>query len=218
MLTASGGPFRGLSPSDLAEVRVEEALAHPTWHMGPKVTVDSSTLMNKGLEVIEAHELFGVPYESISVVVHPQSIVHSMVVFSDGSTIAQLADPDMRMPIGYSLGFPDRSQHPYGALDWQQVRRLDFELPDRAVFRCLELAESAGRQGGLAPAWLNAGNEIAVAAFLANRIAWSSIADVVSDTIQAFDGAPATDAESVVEADARARRVAERAVNSVRAA
>ncbi|MGO9341969.1 MAG: 1-deoxy-D-xylulose-5-phosphate reductoisomerase [Acidimicrobiales bacterium] len=218
VLTASGGPFRGLGASDLEDVRVEDALAHPTWRMGPKVTVDSSTLMNKGLEVIEAHELFGIPYDRISVVVHPQSIVHSMVVFSDGSTIAQMADPDMRMPIGYSLGYPERSQHPYGALDWQRVRRLDFELPDRSVFRCLELAESAGRQGGLAPAWLNAGNEVAVAAFLEGRIAWSAIADVVSETVQAFDGSPATDAQSVIDADARARRVAERAVSAVRAA
>jgi 1-deoxy-D-xylulose-5-phosphate reductoisomerase len=186
--------------------------------MGPKVTVDSSTLMNKGLEVIEAHELFGVPYDRIDVVVHPQSIVHSMVMFKDGSTIAQMADPDMRMPIGYSLGYPDRSEHPYGALDWQRVGRLDFELPDRAVFRCLEIAEAAGRQGGLAPAWLNAGNEVAVAAFLDGQISWSAIADVVSDTIQAFDGAPATDADAVVEADTRARRVAWRAVSAVRAA
>ncbi len=218
VLTASGGPFRGLGASDLEGVGVEDALAHPTWRMGPKVTVDSSTLMNKGLEVIEAHELFGVPYDRISVVVHPQSIVHSMVVYTDGSTIAQMADPDMRMPIGYSLGYPERSQHAYGALDWQRSRRLDFELPDRAVFRCLELAESAGRQGGLAPAWLNAGNEVAVAAFLERRIAWSAIADVVSDTIQAFDGSPATDADAVIDADARARRVAEGAVSAVRAA
>jgi 1-deoxy-D-xylulose-5-phosphate reductoisomerase len=218
VLTASGGPFRGLGASDLEGVGVEEALAHPTWRMGPKVTVDSSTLMNKGLEVIEAHQLFGVSYDRISVVVHPQSIVHSMVVFSDGSTIAQMADPDMRMPIGYALGYPDRSQHAYGALDWQKVRRLDFELPDRSVFRCLELAESAGRIGGLAPAWLNAGNEVAVAAFLEGRIAWSAIADVVSDTMQAFDGAPATDAPAVVDADARARLVAQTAVSAVRAA
>ena len=128
-------------------------------------------------------------------VVHPQSIVHSMVTFTDGSTIAQMADPDMRMPIGYASATRTVRDTRTGRIDWQQVGRLDFELPDRTVFRCLELAESAGRQGGLAPAWLNAGNEVAVAAFLEKRIAWSAIADVVSDTIQAFDGAPATDAD-----------------------
>ena len=170
VLTASGGPFRGLTASELEAVGLDEALRHPTWQMGPKVTVDSSTLMNKGLEVIEAHELFGVPYDDISVVVHPQSIVHSMVTFSDGATIAQLSDPDMRLPIGYCLGFPERSVHAFGKLDWPRLGRLDFEPPDRDVFRCLQLAEAAGREGGLAPAWLNAANEVAVAALLEHRI------------------------------------------------
>jgi 1-deoxy-D-xylulose-5-phosphate reductoisomerase len=186
--------------------------------MGPKVTVDSSTLMNKGLEVIEAHELFEIPYDDITVVVHPQSIVHSMVSFTDGATIAQLSEPDMRMPIGYCLGYPERSRHAFGQLDWQHIGRLDFEPPDRNVFRCLELAEAAGREGGLAPAWLNAANEVAVAALIERRIRWSAIPDVVSETLQAFDGAEPTDAGSVIEADRRARFVAEKAVSRSRAA
>jgi len=218
VLTGSGGPFRGSGSSDLESVSVEQALAHPTWNMGPKITIDSSTLMNKGLEVIEAHELFGISYDCIDVVIHPQSIVHSMVTFTDGSTIAQLSEPDMRLPIGYCLGYPERLARPYGALDLTDRGRLDFEPPDREVFRCLSLAEQAGRQGGLAPAWLNAANEVAVAAFLDRLIPWSSIADVVSDTLDAFDGAEPVDAESVIEADRRARHVAERAVSSGRAA
>ena len=212
VLTASGGPFRGLTSAELESVGLDEALRHPTWTMGPKVTVDSSTLMNKGLEIIEAHELFGVPYDDISVVVHPQSVVHSMVTFKDGATIAQLSEPDMRLPIGYCLGFPDRSRHAFGHLDWQLVGHLDFEPPDRDVFRCLRLAEAAGREGGFAPAWLNAANEVAVAAFLEKRIRWSAIFEVVSDTLDALDGGSPTDAASVIEADRRARFVAEKAV------
>jgi len=212
VLTASGGPFRGREPAELETVGVEEALAHPTWRMGPKVTVDSSTLMNKGLEVIEAHELFGIGYDRITVVIHPQSVVHSMVEFADGATVAQLSLPDMRLPIGYALGYPTRMSHPFGALDWARIEHLDFELPDRAVFRCLELAERAGRAGGLVPAWLNAGNEVAVAAFLEGRIAWGAIAGVVAETLSAYDSPPATDVGDVVEADRRARGRAERAV------
>ena len=166
VLTASGGPFRGRTAAELAGVTVDDALAHPTWRMGPKITVDSSTLMNKGLEVIEAHELFGVPYDRIEVVVHPQSIIHSMVEFTDGATIAQLSLPDMRLPIGYALAYPDRIATPFGRIDWAELRRLDFEPPDLATFRCLALAYEAGRAGGTAPAWLNAANEVAVAAFL----------------------------------------------------
>ncbi|MFZ0665078.1 MAG: 1-deoxy-D-xylulose-5-phosphate reductoisomerase [Acidimicrobiales bacterium] len=218
VLTGSGGPFRGRHIADLASVTVEDALAHPTWRMGPKITIDSSTLMNKGLEIIEAHELFGIPFDDIEVVIHPQSIVHSMVTFTDGSTIAQLSQPDMKVPIGYSLGYPARLDHPYGELDWTSPMRFDFEPPDRQVFRCVELAEAAGRQGGLAPAWLNAANEVAVAAFLDKVIPWLAIADIVSETLESFDGAPPTDAESVIEADSRARAVAERAVAARRAA
>jgi len=212
VLTASGGPFRGRSRAELAGVGVAEALAHPTWSMGPKITVDSSTLMNKGLEVIEAHELFGVDYDHISVIIHPQSVVHSMVEFIDGSTVAQLSAPDMRLPIGYALGYPRRLDHAYGALDWAAVGSLDFEPPDREVFACLGLAEQAGRTGGVAPAWLNAGNEVAVAAFLDGRIAWGCIAPVVEETLTACDLAPARTAEDVVEADRRARERAEASV------
>ena len=162
VLTASGGPFRGRTAADLEQVTVDDALAHPTWSMGPKITVDSSTLMNKGLEVIEAHELFGAGYDQIEVVVHPQSIVHSMVEFTDGATIAQLSLPDMRLPIGYALAYPDRIGTPFGRMDWAATGRLDFEAPDLETFACLRLAYEAGRAGGTAPAWLNAANEVAV--------------------------------------------------------
>ena len=217
VLTASGGPFRGRSAEELASVTIADALAHPTWSMGPKITVDSSTLMNKGLEVIEANELFGRPagdagvgigFDEIAVVVHPQSIVHSMVTYTDGSTIAQLSMPDMRLPIGYAIAWPDRTTSPFGAIDWQQLSRLDFEPPDLDAFRCLGLAYEAGRAGGLAPAWLNAANEEAVAAFLDERIAWVDIAAVVAATLDRHDGADAADVTSVVEADRRARREA----------
>jgi 1-deoxy-D-xylulose-5-phosphate reductoisomerase len=167
LLTASGGPFRGKGAEELKRVTVEEALKHPTWSMGPKITVDSSTLMNKGLEVIEAHELFGFSYDQVDVVVHPQSIVHSMVEFTDAAVIAQLSMPDMRLPIAYALGFPGRGQVPYGRIDWTSLSRLDFQTPDRKTFRCLDLAYQAGRIGGTAPAWLSAANEVAVEAFLA---------------------------------------------------
>jgi len=212
VLTASGGPFRGRTRAELAGVCVDEALAHPTWKMGPKITVDSSTLMNKGLEVIEAHELFGIGYDRIAVIIHPQSVVHSMVEFIDGSTVAQLSEPDMRLPIGYALGYPERLHHPFGAIDWSALGRLDFEQPDRQVFACLDLAEQAGRAGGLAPAWLSGGNEVAVAAFLAGRIGWGAIAEVVADTLDACDQVPVADAADVVEADRRARECAERSV------
>ncbi len=211
-ITASGGPFRGRSTDDLASVAVAEALAHPTWSMGPKITIDSSTLMNKGLEVIEAHELFGIPYDRISVVVHPQSVVHSMVELVDGSTIAQLSHPDMRLPIGYALGWPDRLDTAFGAVDWSAPLALTFEPPDRTVFACLDLAYGAGRQGGGAPAWLNAANEVAVASFLHGRLDWLSIADVVAETLQGWDGAPLHEVEDVLEADRRARVLAEGAV------
>jgi 1-deoxy-D-xylulose-5-phosphate reductoisomerase len=206
VLTASGGPFRGRTAADLASVTVEQALAHPTWAMGPKITIDSSTLMNKGLEVIEAHELFGVDYDRIEVVVHPQSVVHSMAEFSDGSTIAQLSMPDMRLPIGYALGYPDRIGTPFGRIDWSSLRRLDFEPPDLATFRCLPLAYAAGRAGGTAPAWLSASNEVAVEAFLEGRIAWNQIADVSVAVLDAHDGAIPATVDDVIAADAEARR------------
>jgi 1-deoxy-D-xylulose-5-phosphate reductoisomerase len=171
--------------------------------------------MNKGLEVIEAHELFGVPYDRVEVVVHPQSIVHSMVEFSDGATIAQLSLPDMRLPIGYALAYPDRVGTPSGRIDWTALRRLDFEEPDGATFRCLPLAYEAGRAGGTAPAWLNAANEVAVAAFLDGRIRWASIPDVLDAVLSRHDGAMAAEVEAVIEADGRARAAAAAVIEQV---
>ena len=205
LLTASGGPFRGWPAERLASVTVDEALHHPTWSMGPKITVDSSTLMNKGLEVIEAHELFGIDYSQIEIVVHPQSIVHSMVELRDGSTLAQLSDPDMRLPIGYALGWPDRAASAFGALDWSQPRTLTFEAPDRDVFRCIDLAYAAGRCGGTAPAWLSAANEVAVEAFLARALDWQGIADVVAETMEGWEDEDVDQVEGVLAADAAAR-------------
>ncbi len=212
VLTASGGPFRGRSRSELAEVSIADALNHPTWSMGPKITVDSSTLMNKGLEVIEAHELFDVDYDRIQVVVHPQSIVHSMVEFTDGAVVAQLSMPDMRLPIGYALAYPDRSGVAFGALDWSKAVALHFEPPDLGAFPCLGLAYAAGRVGGTAPAWLNAANEVAVDAFLKGLMPWASIADVIKETLDGHDGTDPDSADVVIEADRKARELARRAL------
>jgi 1-deoxy-D-xylulose-5-phosphate reductoisomerase len=212
VLTASGGPFRGRRAEDLLDVTVEEALAHPTWNMGPQNTIDSSTLLNKGLEVIEAHELFGVGYDDVDVVVHPQSIVHSMVEFTDGATVAQLSNPDMRLPIGYALAYPERSTVPFGALDWSMARSLDFEPPDVDAFPCLALAYQAGRMGGTAPACLNAANEVAVAAFLDSVIPWSAIAEVIKDVLEEHDGTTPNTVDVVIDADRWARERARRVV------
>ena len=208
VLTASGGPFRGRRREELAGVTRGEALAHPTWSMGPKITIDSSTLINKGLEVIEAHELFGASYDQIEVIVHPQSIVHSMVELSDGATIAQLSLPDMRLPIGYALAYPERIGTPFGRIDWGDLRRLDFEPPDLDTFRGLGLAYAAGRLGGTGPAWLNAANEVAVGAFLDGRIGWTTIADVLEAVLARHDGAMADSVDAVIDADRQARAVA----------
>ena len=209
VLTASGGPFRGRSKQDLVDVTVDQALAHPTWSMGPKITIDSSTLMNKGLEVIEAHELFGVDYSRIEVVVHPQSIVHSMVEFTDGSTIAQLSLPDMRLPIGYALAHPHRALTAFGRIDWSALSRLDFEEPDVETFRCLTLAYQAGRAGGTAPAFLSAANEVAVEAFLAGLLKWPDIAAVVESSMQAYEATDGTLTSSeIIEADRVGRETA----------
>ena len=205
LLTASGGPFRGRAAPELETVTVEDALSHPTWSMGPKITIDSSTLMNKGLEVIEAHELFGIDYDRIEIVVHPQSVVHSMVELRDGSTLAQLSEPDMRLPIGYALGWPDRSSTPYGALDWSAALSLTFEPPDRSVFRCIDLAYAAGRHGGSAPAWLSAANEVAVDAFLTRGLRWTAIADVVAETLEGWQDELIDQVDAVLAADAAAR-------------
>lgn len=214
VLTASGGPFRGRTSAELADVTVDEALDHPTWNMGPKITVDSSTLMNKGLEVIEAHELFGADYSQIEVVVHPQSVVHSMVEFTDGCTMAQLSLPDMRLPIGYALAYPDRISTPFGRIEWERLGRLDFHPPDLATFRCLGLAYEAGRTGGTAPAFLSAANEVAVEAFLAGRIRWPQIAEIVEAAMQKHVAMADTGlgSEDIVAADADGRREATRAL------
>jgi 1-deoxy-D-xylulose-5-phosphate reductoisomerase len=209
LLTASGGPFRGRTKESLAHVTVDEALKHPTWSMGPKITVDSSTLMNKGLEVIEAHELFGTDFDRIDVVVHPQSVVHSMVEFTDGAVIAQLSMPDMRLPIAYALSYPQRAHVPFGAIDWSTLARLDFEAPDTQTFVCLNLAYEAGRIGGTAPAWLSAANEVAVEAFLSGKITWSRIPEVIDATLQQHDGLVPTIVEDILHADALARRFAQ---------
>ena len=208
VLTASGGPFRGRTAESLAMVGVDEALAHPTWKMGPKITIDSSTLMNKGLEVIEAHELFGTPFDQIEVVVHPQSVVHSMVEFTDGCTMAQLSLPDMRLPIGYALAYPHRIGTPFGRIDWGRLGRLDFEQPDTTTFRCLSLAYAAGRAGSTAPAWLSAANEVAVDAFLAGRVRWPHIAEICDAALQRYEPGPDVTVDDIVAADARARMVA----------
>ncbi|MFN8041481.1 MAG: 1-deoxy-D-xylulose-5-phosphate reductoisomerase [Acidimicrobiales bacterium] len=214
VLTASGGPFRGRRRDELEQVTVADALAHPTWSMGPKITVDSSTLMNKGLEVIEANELFGHPagdagvgigFDQIDVVVHPQSVIHSMVEYTDAATIAQLSMPDMRLPIGYALAWPDRIATPFGAIDWSTLGRLDFEPPDLDAFPCLGLAYEAGRRGETAPAWLNAANEVAVAAFLAGEIRWVQIAEVLAEALDGHDGTPAESLDVVIDVDQRAR-------------
>ena len=192
---------------------VEDALAHPTWKMGPKITVDSSTLMNKGLEVIEAHELFGTGYDAIDVVVHPQSVVHSMIETTDGATLAQLSLPDMRLPIGYALAYPDRSPVAFGAIDWAAMGPLTFEVPDRQAFPCLDLAYRAGRMGGCAPAWLNGANEIAVAAFLDGRIRWVDIPGVIAAALDECPGTVPGTVEDVLEADRAGRDLAAVAVD-----
>jgi 1-deoxy-D-xylulose-5-phosphate reductoisomerase len=192
----------------LAEVTADEALAHPTWKMGPKITIDSSTLMNKGLEVIEAHELFGLDYDAIEVVVHPQSIVHSMIETSDGATLAQLSRPDMRLPIGYALAYPDRLGTPFGAIDWAHMGALEFEAPDRESFPCLDLAYQAGRAGGVAPAWLNGANEVAVAAFLAGDIRWVDIPEVIAAALDECDAQVPGTVADVLDADRSGRDLA----------
>jgi 1-deoxy-D-xylulose-5-phosphate reductoisomerase len=208
ILTASGGPFRAAAPESLAGVTPEQACAHPNWTMGRKISVDSATMMNKGLEVIEARWLFGLPAERIEVLIHPQSIVHSLVEYADGSVIAQLSNPDMRVPIANALAHPERVESGAQSLDLASIRNLSFERPDAARFPCLALAYSALRAGGAAPAVLNAANEIAVEAFLGGRLAFTGIAGVIADTLAAVPDGPADDLAQVMEADTRARREA----------
>jgi 1-deoxy-D-xylulose-5-phosphate reductoisomerase len=196
VLTASGGPFRGRSAVELDDVTVEQALAHPTWAMGPVITINSATLVNKGLELIEAHLLFGVPYADIDVVVHPQSIVHSMVTFTDGATIAQASPPDMRLPIALALAWPDRLRHVQPALDWSTASSWEFGPLDSEAFPAVRLARAAGEAGGVVPALYNAANEEAVAAFLAGRLSFRGIVDLVARTL---DDAPDLGAPTCVE-------------------
>jgi 1-deoxy-D-xylulose-5-phosphate reductoisomerase len=208
VLTASGGPFRGRRREELAPVTPAEALAHPTWSMGPKITVDSATLANKGLELIEAHWLFGVPYDRIEVVVHPGSLVHALVRFRDGAALAHLGYPDMRVPISFALTYPERSATAVPQLDLSSGLTLSFEAPDHEAFPLLRLAREAGERGGTFPCAYNAANEVAVAAFLEGRLAFPDIAATVADALAAVDGAPARDIDELVTADAEARRLA----------
>jgi len=209
VLTASGGPFRNRSHEELESVTVEEALAHPTWSMGPKITIDSATLANKGLELIEAHYLFGLEYGRIEVVVHPTSVVHALVRFRDGASLAHLGYPDMRVPISFALTFPDRRATPIPALDFSAGLTLEFESPDLDRFPLLGLAREAGERGGTYPCAFNAANEVAVHAFLDGRIRFVEIARLVQDALDAVDGAPAHDLAQLVEADGEARRLAQ---------
>jgi 1-deoxy-D-xylulose-5-phosphate reductoisomerase len=205
ILTASGGPFRGWDREALASVTVEQALQHPSWDMGPRITVDSATLMNKGLEIIEACHLFDVSVDRVDVVVHPQSIVHSMVEYVDGALLAQLSPPDMRLPIRYALGYPRRLVSPEGPADLDRLNGLTFESPDRETFRCLALAERAAREGGIAGTVLNAANEIAVEAFLAGRLPFLEIPDVVQDALDTFPPQLEPGLSSILETDAAVR-------------
>jgi 1-deoxy-D-xylulose-5-phosphate reductoisomerase len=211
VLTASGGPFRGRARDELEQVTPAQALAHPTWNMGPKITVDSATLANKGLELIEAHFLFGLPYDRIEVVVHPTSVVHALVRFRDGAALAHLGFPDMRVPISFALTYPERAATPVEPLDLAGLS-LVFEAPDEEVFPLLALGRRAGELGGTYPCAYNAANEIAVAAFLEERLPLLGIPALVEETLAAVDGAEARDLDDVIEADRDARRLAERSL------
>lgn len=208
ILTASGGPFRGYDKRQLGEVTPEMALKHPNWSMGSKITVDSATLMNKGLEVIEAHWLFNIGYDDIDVVTHPQSVVHSMVEFVDKSLIAQLGPPDMRIPIQYALTYPQRLHNDFPGLDIVKISRLDFEKPDTGVFRCLDLAYEAGRAGGTMPCAMNAANEEAVDMFLNGKIGFTEIAEIVWHVMEKHDNIKNHSIEELTEADLKARKAA----------
>jgi 1-deoxy-D-xylulose-5-phosphate reductoisomerase len=208
VITASGGPFRGQTLAQLQDVTVEQALKHPTWSMGGKITIDSATLMNKGLEVIEAHHLFGTPYDQIDVVVHPQSIIHSMIQLCDGATLAHLGYPDMRVPISYALHYPERVEVPLQALDFPLLGSLTFEAPDYDTFRGLKVAFEAGRAGGTAPCTMNAANEVAVHAFMQGRLAFLDIVAVIEGTLDRLPAAGIHSFDALMDADREARRIA----------
>ncbi len=209
-VTASGGPFRGRTRDELRDITAKQALAHPTWNMGPKITIDSSTLMNKGLEVIEAHHLFAMPYDRIRVVVQPQSAIHSMVEFSDGSVKAHLGTTDMRIPIQYALSYPERWDAPVKPLDFTTLGSLEFAAPDTDTFRCLALARAAGERGGTLPCAMNAANEIAVAAFLAGEGSYLGIAECVEAVMDAHDVQNVESIDQLLDVDAWARAEARR--------
>ncbi len=208
ILTASGGPFRTTPAEDFGGITPEEALNHPTWKMGRRITIDSATLINKGFEVIEASWLFDIPAEAIEVIVHPQSVVHSMVEFVDGSVVAQIGTADMRVPIQYALTYPERLASPVAALDWASVTSLEFALPDREKFPCIGMAYQALEMGGTAPAVLNAADEIAVGEFLDRKISFTDVPRIIRDTLAAHDPVPADSVEAVLEADRWAREYA----------
>jgi 1-deoxy-D-xylulose-5-phosphate reductoisomerase len=217
VLTASGGPFRGKTRPELQNVTVAQALDHPTWAMGGKITIDSATLMNKGLEVIEAHHLFGTPYDDIDVVVHPQSIIHSLIQLNDGASLAHLGYPDMRVPISYALHYPERADVPVEPLDLAGLKQLTFEEPDEETFACLRLAREAGKQGGTAPCVLNAANEVAVAAFLDGHLAFTGIAEVIERSLEAIPARRVGHFSDLYRADAEAREQAAELVHGVAA-
>jgi 1-deoxy-D-xylulose-5-phosphate reductoisomerase len=208
ILTASGGPFRGRGREDLEQVTIEQALAHPTWAMGGKITIDSATLMNKGLELIEAHHLFGTPYEQIDIVVHKQSIIHSLIQLCDGATLAHLGYPDMRVPISYALHYPERVDVPVRPLDLVELGSLTFEPVDEKTFSCVRIAREAARTGGTATCTMNAANEVAVHAFLSGRLGFLDIAEVIEETLEQLPSQPVHSFEALGEADADARRIA----------
>jgi 1-deoxy-D-xylulose-5-phosphate reductoisomerase len=214
ILTASGGPFRSRPLAEMARVTPAEAIAHPNWSMGAKISVDSATMMNKGLELVEAHHLFALPEDQLDILVHPESIVHSLVAFRDGSCLAQLGQPDMRIPIAHTLGWPERLEAPTPRLDLAQIARLTFEAPDPVRFPALRLARQALRAGGSAPTVLNAANEVAVAAFLGGRIGFLDIAAVVEEVLEQTDAPPAGCLDEVVALDHDARRRADDRIRS----
>jgi 1-deoxy-D-xylulose-5-phosphate reductoisomerase len=218
VLTASGGPFLRTRREDLAAVTPEQAVAHPNWRMGPKISVDSATLMNKGLELIEACHLFSLPAEAVDVVIHPQSIVHALVEFADGAVIAELSQPDMRVPIAHALGWPDRIASGAPNLDLVKIAKLSFEAPDLQRFPCLAIAQSAARCGGTAPAVMNAANEVAVAAFLGRRLNFASIAAVIESVLQQHEAGPVRSLDDALSADAWARDRARAALGARKAA
>jgi 1-deoxy-D-xylulose-5-phosphate reductoisomerase len=217
VLTASGGPFRGRTTQELAHVTPEQALAHPTWDMGGKITIDSATLMNKGLEVIEAQRLFGVPLERIDVVVHPQSIIHALVHLNDGASLAHMGYPDMRVPISYALHYPERADVPVAQLDLAELGQLTFEAPDERTFPCLRLAREAAAAGGTAPCVLNAANEMAVQAFLDGEIGFTTIAEVIERALDAHEPGPVRHFSDLYRADAEARLEARALIEGVTA-